>query len=275
MAGAMDSRIDEPRALAADAILRGLALKRLVKICCFDEVDSTNRLARDLARQGAAEGTVIIAEAQTHGRGRMGRVWISPPGVNLYISFLLRPELHPTQASKLTLTAAVAVAETVASYVPFSPRIKWPNDILLRGRKTAGILCELVCEAERSLFAVVGVGINLNFSPSLMPPELRYVATSLMGALGKPVDRLDFTRTLIQKMDTWYVTLTEGGFTPIADRWRRYARLEGRRIRVTQVDATFTAKAMDLDIDGALIVQTDDGTARRIVAGDIAFVDQN
>src|SRR3990172_856750 len=156
--------------LSLDEIHGALGTKRLgTRFHYFQEIDSTNSQARRLADAGAPEGEVVIAEHQSDGRGRLGRGWVSPPFSNLYCSLVLRPALAPANAPQITLMAAVALADTVAAFVAEPPAIKWPNDILLRGKKLAGILTESSCDAKRIEFVILGIGVNLNFPRERMP----------------------------------------------------------------------------------------------------------
>src|SRR5918999_5099330 len=155
-----------------------LEAKRLAtRFHYFSEINSTNTRARQLAEQGAAEGEMVVAESQTHGRGRLGRRWESPSLVNLYCSVILRPTLAPAHAPQITLTAAAALAETIRSFIPQKPSIKWPNDILVNGKKLAGILTEAVCRPERIEYVILGIGVNINYPADAMPEELRQRAT--------------------------------------------------------------------------------------------------
>src|SRR5919106_2303059 len=174
--------------LQLQQIQDGLATKRLgAQLHYFPDIDSTNSYARRLAEHGAAEGEIVIAEAQTRGRGRLGRSWISPPFVNLYFSVILRPRLAPAHAPQLTLMAAVAVADTVTFFIHTAPAIKWPNDVLVGGRKLAGILTESSCDSERIEFVILGIGINLNYPVELMPEDIRNRATSIASLTGSKV----------------------------------------------------------------------------------------
>jgi BirA family biotin operon repressor/biotin-[acetyl-CoA-carboxylase] ligase len=198
----------------------GLATRRLGKpIHYFSQLDSTNSYARQLAEQGAAQGEVIVAEAQTHGRGRLGRSWVSPPFLNLYCSVILRPKLPPVHAPQITLMAAVALAETVASFLATGPSIKWPNDILVEGKKLAGILTESSCHSDRIDFVILGIGVNLNYPVVLMPDTIRGTATSMTSLTQNRVSRELFLRRLIQDLDRCYGELEEAGFCAIAARW--------------------------------------------------------
>ena len=172
------------------ALLRGEIVHR-------DSIDSTNLLAAELARGGAEEGTAVLAEQQTAGRGRLGRSWVSPARLNLYCSVVLRPAIPPLEVPRLTLVAGVAVAEAILATAAVPARIKWPNDVLIDGRKVAGVLTELEAEADRVRFVVVGIGVNLNATAGDFPPELRDKATSLALASGAPVGRVAFTARLL------------------------------------------------------------------------------
>lgn len=256
--------------LLLEEIQRGLVTERLgKKIHYLSEVDSTNLYARNLAEKGGLEGEIVIAESQTRGKGRMGRSWVSPPRLNLYLSVILRPKLPPLHAPQITLMSAVALAETVQSFSPSPPEIKWPNDILVEGKKLAGILTESSCNSEKILFVVLGIGVNVNFPPEEMPESIRDTATSLMALSGAPVDRTALTLQLIQNLDRCYGDLEDRGFPFIAERWGSFFRLGGRRVRVEMVDQIILGKAMGIDGDGALVLEDETGTRRRIVAGDV------
>lgn len=260
--------------LDCEMIEKGLRTRRLgKKIHYLSEVDSTNLYARKLAEEGEAEGQIVIAESQSRGKGRMGRNWISPANLNLYLSAVLRPKIPPLHAPQITLMSAVALAETVQGFGPFSPEIKWPNDILVGGKKVAGVLTESSCTADRLLFVILGIGVNVNFPPEEMPESIRRSATSLIALAGKPIDRTAFALQLIQNLDRCYGDLEDKGFPFIAERWRSFFRLGGRRVRVEMVDQIILGKAMGIDGDGALIVEDETGTRRRIVAGDVILLE--
>lgn len=257
-----------------EEIQRGLLTRRLgKKIHYFPEIDSTNLYAYKRAQQGGVEGETVIAEAQTRGKGRMGRSWLSPPYLNLYLSVLLRPKLPPIHAPQITLMSAVALAETLQSFLSFPPEIKWPNDIIVRGKKLAGILTESSCERDRMLFVILGIGVNLNFPRELMPETIRESATSIMILTGKPVDRVAFTRRLIQGLDRCYGDLEDRGFSSMARRWEGFFQLRGKRVRVEMVDQSVLGKAMGIDGDGALILEDEGGALKRVIAGDVIPLD--
>jgi BirA family biotin operon repressor/biotin-[acetyl-CoA-carboxylase] ligase len=256
--------------LSLDEIQGALGTKRLgTKFHYFEEIDSTNSHVRRLAETGAPEGEVVIAERQFEGRGRLGRSWESPPYCNLYFSLLLRPALAPVHAPQITLMAAVALADTVAAFVVEPPVIKWPNDILLQGKKVAGILTESSCDAKHIEFVILGIGVNLNFSRERMPETIRDRATSLMEVGGKSFSRENFLRRLIQDLDRCYGILEDFGFDAIAPRWEAYFALRGRRVRVEMVDEVISGTATGIDGDGALLLEAEDGVLRRVLAGDV------
>ena len=227
---------------------------------------STNDEAAAWARAGAPSGAVVIADQQSRGRGRFGRTWHSPPGDDLYFSTVLRPSLPPRAAPPLTLAVAVALAEAVASQ-GVEPELKWPNDLLLDGKKAAGILTEMVATVERVEFVVVGIGVNLNARH--FPDELSARATSIALAAGRPVERAPFCAELCARLEDWYERFVDGGARPIADAWKRHARLFGKPIAVDNGRARVQGVAEDLDEEGALLVRSD-GKLVRVVAGEIA-----
>ena len=260
----------EPAALDIARVQQGITGGRFGKpLHYFREIGSTNSHARELAEAGAAEGTVVVAESQSQGRGRLGRRWESPPFTNLYLSILLRPKLAPAHAAQITLMAAVALADVIDTYVPGQATIKWPNDILIGGKKLAGILTEASCDTESVHYVILGVGVNLNFASDTMPEELRRRATSLLEVIGKPVERESFLQRLLQGMDRCYGELEGAGFDALAPRWRSYFAWRGRRVRVELLDQVTLGTAQGIDRDGALLLIDDRGVEQRVLAGDV------
>jgi len=260
--------------LTADRVLQDLGTKRLgSRIDVYPELESTNRTAHALAEAGAPEGAIVIAESQTRGQGRLGRTWVSPPNLNLYISFVLRPRLDPADSAKITLLAAVAVADTLKDHVPGTPRIKWPNDILLGGLKVAGILSELACEPARTVYVIVGIGINLNFPRALMSPDIRERATSVMEETGASVDRIAIARSLVRNMESRYIEFEERGFEPIARIWNVYARMQGCWVRARTADDELVGRVRELDGNGFLVLECGGGRTERVVSGDVFLME--
>jgi BirA family transcriptional regulator, biotin operon repressor / biotin---[acetyl-CoA-carboxylase] ligase len=242
------------------------------RIHYLTEVDSTNSHARRLADKGAQAGEVIIAESQTHGRGRLGRLWVSPAHVNLYLSVILRPKLPPVDAPQITLMAAVALADALAPFIPAVPEIKWPNDILAEGRKLAGILTESACHAEAIDFVILGVGVNINYPVESMPDAIRKRATSMISLAGASVSRENVARRLIQDLDRCYGELEEAGFQALAARWQTRFGLRGKKVRVEMTDRIIIGTARGIDRDGALLLEDSRGELQRVVAGDVVPV---
>jgi BirA family transcriptional regulator, biotin operon repressor / biotin---[acetyl-CoA-carboxylase] ligase len=235
----------------------------------FADTDSTNDRAHALAKDGAAEGTVVIAEAQQAGKGRLGRRWTSPAGVNLYASVILRPPIAPRHAPQLTFLSAAAVAWTIAETTGLSPTVKWPNDVLLDGRKVAGLLNELDAETERIRYLILGVGVNINMQAEQFPEDLRYPASSLAMACGTEVSRLRFTRTLLEQLDRLYSQYRREGFAPIMQAWQEYFVLTGQQVEVDCQGRLLRGRVVGLDEDGALLLQLDEGRQERVLAGDV------
>ena len=237
----------------------------------FDTLDSTNTKAYQLAQEGAEEGEVVIAESQEKGKGRLGRQWFSPPFLNLYLSVILRPKISPHQASLITLMAAVAAANAIREFSGLLPLIKWPNDILLRDRKVAGLLNEMHSEMDRIHFVILGIGVNLNMDEKAFSKEIQTVATSLRIEMGQTVSRKVFLQSLLQALERWYSIFLKEGNDVLLEAWRDWAQIKGRRVKVTSFGETFVGAAIDVDSDGALILETEDGKRRRVVAGDVEY----
>lgn len=236
---------------------------------CFAELDSTNTTARELAGRGAADGTVVIADAQRQGRGRLGRAWASPPGTNLYLSALLRCELPMERLSQISLLAGVAACQTVQEWC--AAEIKWPNDVLVGGRKVAGILAELDGAGVQRVI-ILGIGVNLNATLDDFPAELRDKAGSLRLASGAAVDRARFAGRLLSNLEVRYEQWRRDGFAPIAAAWRRLAPLIGRHIRVQEPGQIVEGTVIDIADDGALRLRLADGREHRVVAGDVTVL---
>lgn len=235
----------------------------------FQEIDSTNIMACRLARDGAPEGTVVVADAQGMGKGRLNRVWQSPPGRNLYVSIILRPRITPPAAPQLTLVAGVAVAELLAACCLKDVTIKWPNDVLISGKKVCGILTEMNSSARGVDFIILGVGLNINMNREDFEPALRDTATSLKIETGKTHDRIEIISGLLNLFETWYRVFLRAGFPGVRDAWLRYADILGRPIRVVFREDTQTGVVMGIDDDGTIVMKGADGTTQRVIAGDV------
>jgi BirA family biotin operon repressor/biotin-[acetyl-CoA-carboxylase] ligase len=267
-----------PDRLYAEEIQAGLETTWLAsEIQYFDEVDSTNRIALQLARAGSAHGTTVIAESQSAGRGRLGRAFFSPSGTNLYTSIILRPEITTVEAPTWILAAAVAVAETIEEAVGNRDEvsIKWPNDVLLSGLKTSGILMELAAEATRVAFLVLGIGVNLNVDREQFPEEFRTRATSLASHLGQPVDRASFARHLYAKLERIFDLCGAQSFEGVRAQFEARFKMRGQRVCARELDGSEIAGiALGIDPDGALRIRRECGEEIRVIAGDVTLAEK-
>ncbi len=268
-----------PDRLFAEEVGRGLASRWVARRYeHLDETDSTNRVCFELGREGAPAGTVVVAESQSAGRGRLGRSFYSPPNQNLYTSVLLRPTGSIADAPTLIFCAAVAVAESVAHFLgdEDAVEIKWPNDVLIRRRKTSGILMESSAEGTRIAFAVLGIGVNLNVDRETFPDEFRDLATSVSSELGGPVDRVAFTRDLLERLEHQLDQHARGGFDAIRGRFESFFRMTGEPIGVEEIGGErVDGIARGIAPDGALEVEITDGPRTgdriRVMAGDVTL----
>jgi BirA family biotin operon repressor/biotin-[acetyl-CoA-carboxylase] ligase len=238
-----------------------------------DELGSTNTEMFRLAENGASEGTAVIADTQTQGRGRLDRTWISPPGVNIYISLLFRPSIPARESPLLTLIASIAIVEVLKKNGVEKPFIKWPNDVQIDGKKVAGILTEMKPKGESVEFVIVGIGVNVNMTREEINSKMREaarVATSIKEHVGRDVDRAKFTADLLLEIESWHKLFEKKGKSPILKEWtERWGGME-KRVRVnTDNDETFQGTAEGIDGDGHLLVKKDDGEVITVVAGDV------
>ena len=229
---------------------------------------STNDEAHRLAEEGAPHGTLVLAEAQSQGRGRRGRQWVTPPGRALALSLVLRPALPPARAPELQLVAAVAACEAARALGAAKAAIKWPNDIESGGPKLAGLLAELRAQGEVLQHVVLGIGFNVNLTASELPEELRPIATSLLIERGSPAPRSWALLRLLERLDHWLGVHESEGFEPIRARWRELSSTLRRQVRV-EAATPLLGEAIDLADDGALVVLDAAGTVHKISAGDV------
>jgi BirA family biotin operon repressor/biotin-[acetyl-CoA-carboxylase] ligase len=234
---------------------------------------STNADAFRLAENGAAEGTVVLADAQSGGKGRRGRIWSSPAGVNLYCSVVLRPAIMPHEAPQLTFLSAVAVARAIELTTNLIPEIKWPNDLLISGKKVAGLLNEMSAETDGINFVILGIGVNLNMTAGQFPDDLRHPATSLLLESGREVDRSRFAGTMLSELDRLYSGFLAHGFGPVRDEWQRRCNANGRQVIVSDSGTACTGGMFaGIDADGSLLLRTDDTVLHRITCGDVRVI---
>lgn len=263
--------ISVPDVLHADDLFSRLGNTKAIgrDIRVFNETASTNDVAEKLARDGAKEGVVVFAEAQSRGRGRLGRKWSSPARKGLWFSVLLRPDLTPMECTRLTIAAVTAVARAIRNETGMLPQIKWPNDILIRGRKVAGILMELSAETDRVKHVILGVGVDVNLVASDFPADLRKIATSLKLESGESVDRPGLAAAMLTELDRDYKRACGKGFPALADEWEAQCVTLGSSVVIHLGDRTIRGRAEALDDDGMLLVRTQHGRLERIIAGDV------
>jgi BirA family transcriptional regulator, biotin operon repressor / biotin---[acetyl-CoA-carboxylase] ligase len=262
-----------PAPLAIDDLRRARAAARFgAAIEYFASTDSTNSVAQRLARDGAAEGTVVIAETQTKGRGRLGRTWLSPPFRNLYLSIVLRPPVAVAEAPRLGLVVGLALAETVAEWVP-GTALKWPNDVLVDGRKVAGILMEMDAEDDRVRAVIAGIGVNLNMTPDDLPADLRDKATSVGAVSGAPVDRVAFASRLLSQVEARYRQCLDQGFAALRPLWDRLSCLHGREVEIDDSGRRYCGTVCGLADDGTLQLRDASGHTIAVVAGEVTVRD--
>ncbi len=233
-----------------------------------EEIGSTNSEALRLALEGTPEGTVIIADAQSDGRGRLDRVWESPPSRNLYFSVVLRPGIAAVSASLVPLMTGVAVADVVSQYCPGRVRLKWPNDVLVDGRKICGMLTEMRTRGDRVAFIIVGIGVNVNMARLDFPRELRETATSLQIETACELDRFDVAARLFEALERGYRIFLGGGEAAIRETWLRYADIVGKRVEVVFGKAVQRGTVTGLDASGALLLEGEAGV-QQVLAGDV------
>jgi BirA family biotin operon repressor/biotin-[acetyl-CoA-carboxylase] ligase len=262
-----------PDILRPSDIKQGLKTTAIGKKIHFvPEVASTNTLAMGLAAEGAPEGTVVIAEVQTQGRGRVGRKWISPKG-NLYLSVILRPNIPIHKAPLITLTGAVAVASAIRKVCGLEAGIKWPNDILLSGKKVSGLLTEMSAEQDRIRHIVLGIGVDVNMEMDELPPEVRSLTTTLASEAGSKINRNGLLQQILRDLERWYHTFIKND-ADVLEEWKALNLTVGNRITVSGAGESLNGLAQGVDRDGRLIVRLDDGTIRTVAAGDVTIVKQ-
>jgi len=256
---------ETPDTLTPGEIKAGLKTKVIGKdIKYFKETESTNIIAREIA-DSVEEGTIVIAESQTAGRGRMGRKWISPEG-GIWLSIILKPRIEPLYAPRITLLAGVSVAKTMQGF-GLPAKIKWPNDVLIHGKKVCGILTEIGAEVDLIDYLIVGIGIDANVDTESFPEEIRDSSTSLKKEMGKEINRVEFVRKLLEEFELLYLKFKKEGFTKILEEWRNMSATIGEWVKISTQTHTIYGEAIGVDNEGALILETSDGQLEKILAG--------
>lgn len=260
----------KPNKISGNEIKIGLKTIKMGHYVHFEEtVSSTQKIAQTLANEGAVEGTIVVAEKQTKGRGRMARNWYSPSGTGIWMSLIIRPNLPVQATPQLTLLTAVAIVQALEEVTPLKPDIKWPNDILINGKKLVGILTELQAEADQVHSIIIGIGINVNQALIDFPEELHPIATSIHLETGELWDRARLIQEILFKFETLYSIYLSQGFRPIKLLWEGYAISLHKPIRAKTINGSVEGKAVGIDDAGVLLIETSDGSVKQIYSADI------
>jgi BirA family transcriptional regulator, biotin operon repressor / biotin---[acetyl-CoA-carboxylase] ligase len=265
--------IGVPDVLHADDLISRLGKTRIIgrDIRVFQETTSTNDVVEKLARDGVKEGAVVFAESQTKGRGRLGRKWLSPGKKGLWFSILLRPDLRPHETTRLTVASATALRRAIQLQTGLEPEIKWPNDILIGGKKVAGILTEMYAEVDRVKYVIIGIGVDVNLNARDFPPELKKTATSLKIESGNTISRADLATSIIRELDIDYQRICCNAFQKVAEEWEKYCKTIGEEVVIRTGSREIRGRAESLAEDGALLLRTEHGRPERIVGGDVTY----
>lgn len=264
--------VNSPDLLTFEEVSANLNTKFIGKnIIHFDSINSTNIKAKELAELGEVEGSIIISEEQTMGKGRLGRTWVSPKHAGIWMSLILRPDLLPSKASLITQLGAAAVAKALLS-LGVTPYIKWPNDLLVNGKKVCGILTEMSCELNQINYIVMGIGVNVNQDLSHFPDDLKDIATSLRIEEGKNFSRKALTAHIINEFEVLYQQfVNDNNIKPSLDICRENSILLGREIKIINRGQLISAKALDIDDNGELIVEYEDGKIDKMISGEVSM----
>ena len=248
-----------------DEIKNNLGTKILgCEVISFIQTSSTNDVAMELANKGAREGLLIVAENQTKGRGRRERSWLCPMGTSILASLILRPQIEIKKAGILTLLSAVSVAKAINNLTNLHALIKWPNDVIIKNKKVSGILAEMRSDTDKIEFVVIGLGINVNIHKSQMPKEIEEIATSLSIELGNDVSRIALLQEVLRLLEDRYIKLKDGNFEEFIDEWRSLLSTLGHNVEISLQGKAFRGHVLDIDENGALIVELSNGSIQRV-----------
>jgi BirA family transcriptional regulator, biotin operon repressor / biotin---[acetyl-CoA-carboxylase] ligase len=265
--------VSSPDALHADDLLARLGRTKVIgrDIRVFQETTSTNDVVEKLARDKVKEGVVVFAESQSKGRGRLGRKWISPARKGLWFSILLRPDLRPQEVTQITVASGTALRRAIEANTGLKAQIKWPNDILIHGKKAAGILTELSAELDCVKHIILGIGVDVNLTAAEFPADLRKIATSLKIETGKPVSRADLAVAILRTLDEDYARVCTGKFESVAQEWEEHCGTIGHPVTIQVGERRMHGRAESLDDDGALLLRTEHGTLERVIGGAVTM----
>lgn len=262
--------IGKPNKITSNEIRLGLETKTLgQEIYYYDSVLSTQSIAQELASKGVPEGTIVVADEQTGGRGRMARAWYSPKETGVWMSLILRPKIPIQQTPQLTLIAAVAIVQAIEEVTGLTPHIKWPNDILINNKKAVGILTELQAEADQVHSVIIGMGINVNQKQEYFPEHLQSIATSLAIEKGQPITRAELIQKVLLQFEKYYEQYLNHGFKPIKLLWESYAISLNKMITARTLSGTIKGKAIGINDEGVLLIETEEGRIEHIYSADI------
>ena len=264
---------NSPDILLGDDLLSRLIDAKIIgrEIHVFQETTSTNDIIEKMAIDGVSEGVVVFAESQTKGRGRLGRSWHSLPRKGLWFSILLRPDLYPRASMQITIAAATAIRNAIYKLTQLPALIKWPNDVVIGGKKVAGILNEISAETDRIKYSILGIGINVNHEITDFPGELKNIATSIKIEKGEHINRAELAVATLEELDKYYQKILNRQFQEIADEWIHYCSTIGRNVTIRLPDRVVQGRAESLDSDGCLLVRKSHGHLERIVGGDVTI----
>jgi len=244
------------------------------QIVYYPEVDSTNLQAKSMAARGVLDGTLLLTEHQTQGQGRLSRKWVSPPGKNLLFSLIFYPSVPPTKAFQLTLLASLSVCKSLIFLSKIKAGIKWPNDVYVNNRKISGILTEFSATTDRVNWAVVGIGVNVNYDPS-SDPEIEATATSIRRERGRSQRRIDLLRAILEEMDRLYGRFLRGDMVSVREEWLAHSIILRKPVVITADNYREEGIAETIDENGALMLLTDQGERKRIIYGDLSLSIKN
>jgi len=246
-----------------------LELDLAKKIHAFDDISSTNMKAKELAKKGAEQGTIVLSKIQTKGRGRFDRNWKSPED-GLYFSIILRPNCKPEKATIFPLLAALSICETVKSICDLDVKIKWPNDVLINGRKVSGILLETESKKDLIDHVIIGIGINLNIDLDMLSKEFN--ATSISYEIGIKLNYFDFFKKVLFQLDKFYKIFSEGKYDIVLSEWKQNSDTIGKNVKIKSSNEEMLGKAINIDENGFLIIKTESGENKKITSGDCFYI---
>lgn len=242
------------------------------EILFYENVDSTNTVGEALAKKGKAEGTVIIADSQEKGRGRLGRLWLSPPGLNIYMSMVFRPEIEPKDTTLITIMAAVGCTVALRRVTGLNVTIKWPNDLIASDKKIGGILTEIRIANKKVKYVVTGIGINVNMDSDALPDEIKEIATSIKIETGIPYSRAEILTEILNQIDYWYGVFKEKRRKELLYEWQLLTSTLGKQVKIITSKETLTGLAESIDNEGMLVLRLATGPSRVIRSGDLTIL---